>query len=145
MELPRDAPPWARILPWGESGVVASVHAMDPALLEYFDHVCDKIAAHSSYSMKLDEAARVQAQLVLNYHTHGPGQGYCVSVCARDESLALLELPASQNELAHIRDIGKSREECGPLMEAFAERLVDRYGLKRRPVIFLDGAPLTGH
>ena len=125
--------------------MVDSVHAMDPALLEYFDHVCDKIAAHPSYSTKLDDAARAQAQLLLNYHTHGPEQGYCVSVCVRDESLVPLGLPASQDELAHIRDIGKSREECGPLMEAFAARLADRYGLKRLPVIFLDGAPLAAH
>ena len=116
---------------------------MDPELLQYFDLVCDKIAAHPSYSVKVEEAARGGEQLNLNYHTHGPGEPYCVSVSIRNETLAQLGLPAPQEELAHIRGIGASREECGPRMSAFAARLVDRYGLKRKPVVFLDGVPFT--
>lgn len=115
---------------------------MDPELLQYFDLVCDKIAAHPTYSAKVESAARAGEQLLLNYHTHGPGQGYCVSVSVRNESLARLGLPAQPEELAHIRGIGKTREECRPRMEAFAARLADRYRLKTAPSIFLDGAPL---
>jgi hypothetical protein len=117
---------------------------MDPELLPYFDHVCDLIAAHPSYSVKVENAARAGEQLILNYHTHGPGQGYCVSVCVRNESLAKLGLPAPLEEHAHIRAIGKTAEECGPRMEAFAARLSNRYRLKRMPVVFLDGVPCAG-
>lgn len=117
---------------------------MDPALLEYFDRVCDRIAAHPSYSMKIENAARAGAPFILNYHTHGPEQDYCVSVCIRDETLEKLGLPAPTEELAHIRGIGSRSEECGPRMEAFAARLADRYGLKRTPAIFLAGAPFAG-
>lgn len=116
---------------------------MDPQLLQYFDLVCDKIAAHPSYSAKVEEAARAGEQFILNYHTHGAGQPYCVSVCTRSETLAQLGLPAPQEELAHIRGIGASREECGSRMSAFAARLVDRYRLEREPVVFLDGVPFT--
>jgi hypothetical protein len=114
---------------------------MDPELLQYFDYVCDKIAAHPSYSAKVESAARSGEQFLLNYHTHGPGQDYCVSVCVRNETLAQLGLPAPQEELAHIRGMGKTSDECAPRMEAFAARLEQRYGLKRTPLIFLNGAP----
>lgn len=114
---------------------------MDPELLQYFDLVCDKIAAHPSYSAKLEKAARAGAQILLNYHTHGPGQDYCVSVCTRSEAAEQLDLPALQEELAHIRGIGKTSRDCGPRMEAFAARLVERYRLKKTPVVFLDGVP----
>lgn len=117
---------------------------MDPELIQYFDLVCDKIAVHPSYSVMLEKAARAGAQLILNYHTHGPEQAYCASVCVRSKTLDE-QGPASQmEELAHIRGIGTRREDCGPRMAAFAARLVARYGLERRPVIFLDGVPFTG-
>ncbi|MFN0008242.1 MAG: hypothetical protein ACKVXR_10065 [Planctomycetota bacterium] len=116
---------------------------MDSGLLQYFDLVCDKIAAHPSYGAKLENAVRQGDRLILNYHTHGPDQAYCVSVCVRNETLAQLGLPAPLEELAHIRGIGKSREECGPRMEAFAARLVVRHGLRQEPVVFLDGDPFA--
>ncbi len=117
---------------------------MDPELLQYFDLVCDKIAAHPSYSVKVAEAARASVQLILNYHTHGPGQGYCASVCIRNELLAERALPAPLEELAHIRGIGMTGDECGPRMEAFAARLAARYELTRMPVVFLDGIQFAG-
>lgn len=117
---------------------------MEPELLQYFDYVCDKIAEHPSYSIKVENAARAGDELVLNYHTHGTGQDYCVSVCVRNQALAKLGLPAPLEELAHIRGIGKSSEECGPLMEAFAARLVERYRLKTPPVVFMGGVPFSG-
>ncbi|HEV8112322.1 MAG TPA: hypothetical protein VGR31_06070 [Planctomycetota bacterium] len=116
---------------------------MDPELLEYFDYVCDRIAAHPKYAANLESAARAGEQLILNYHTHGPGQDYCVSVCFRNEALARLGLPAPEEELAHIKGIGKTVEECGPRMDAFAARLAERYALKRKPVVFLNGAPFA--
>lgn len=113
-------------------------------LLHYFDIVCDKIAEHPSYSKNLDQAAAAGEELVLNYHTHGADQAYCVSVCTQNTTLASLGLAPPLHELAHIRGIGKSREECAARMSAFAARLVQRYRLARPPVVFLDGAPFHG-
>jgi hypothetical protein len=117
---------------------------MDPELIQYFDHVCDKIAAHLSYSVKLAQAASAGAQLILNYHTHGPEQAYCASVCVRSKTLDEQGPATPTEELAHIRGIGARREDCGPRMAAFAARLVARYGLEQRPLICLDGVPFTG-
>ncbi len=116
---------------------------MDPTLIEYFDLVCDKIATHPSYSTLVENAARAGQQLILNYHTHGPGEPYCASVCIRNEPLAMLGLPAPLEELAHIRSIGKTSEDCAPLMEAFAARLAHRYALQTMPLVFLNGAPFV--
>lgn len=107
--------------------------------MRYFDVVCDRIAVHPSYSAKLEKAAGANEQLILNYHTHGPEQGYCVSVCVGSKTLVEHGLQTPLEELAHIRGIGARAEECGPRMAAFAARLVDRYGLKRMPLVFLDG------
>ena len=116
---------------------------MNPELVLFFDLVCDRIAAHESYSLKLEKAVAAGEPLILNYHTHGPDQAYCVSVCV--ENRALAEHEPSLEELAHIRGIGERREDCGPRMAVFAARLVDRYGLKRVPVVFLDGVPFAAH
>jgi hypothetical protein len=116
---------------------------MDPVLLRYFDLLCDRIAAHASYSGKLAKAAAAGEQLILNYHTHGPGQDYCVSVCIPNVTMAVTEKPTPVEELAHIRGIGATSEECGPRMAAFSARLVDRYALKRKPLVFLDGVPFA--
>jgi len=113
----------------------------DAELLRYFDYVCDRIAAHPTYAGKLQQAAEAGEQLVLNYHTHGPEQPYCVSVCAGNRTLAQFGLPTPLEELAHIRGIGEKAEDCGPRMEAFARRLVARYELSQAPLVFLDGAP----
>lgn len=116
---------------------------MDAELLRYFELVCDKIAAHPSYSVNLAKAADANEQLILNYHTHGPEQAYCASVCVGTKALVEHGLPTPLEELAHIRGIGASAEECGPRMAAFAARLVHRYGLTRAPLFFLDGLPFV--
>ncbi|NOT29062.1 MAG: hypothetical protein HOP15_01295 [Planctomycetes bacterium] len=117
---------------------------MDPELIRYFDIVCDRIAAHPSYSVKLEKAAGLDEQLVLNYHTHGPEQDYCASVCVGSNTLVEHGLHATLEELAHIRGIGATAEECGPRMAAFAACLVDRYVLKRAPLVLLDGRVFVG-
>lgn len=114
---------------------------MDPVLVQFFYMVCDRVAAHESYSVKIENAVAAGEALVLNYHTHGPDQTYCVSACI--ESSGSAELQPTLEELAHIRSIGETREDCGPRMEAFAARLVQRYALRRAPVVFLDGAPFA--
>ena len=122
---------------------MGSLPTIDPKLSAYFDEVCDRIAAHPAYSAKIEDAARRGEALLLNYHTHGPGEDYCVSVCIRPKSLAEIGVPAHEQELAHIRGIGRSGDECEPLMGAFAERLSARYDLKQLPAIFLDGLPVA--
>lgn len=117
---------------------------MDPELLRFFDLVCDRIAVHPTYSVKLEKAASASEQLILNYHTHGPEQDYCASVCVGSKALVEHGLHTPLEELAHIRGIGARAEECGPRMAAFAARLVGRYGLKRVPLVFLDGLPFVG-
>ena len=112
-------------------------------LHKYFDLVCDRIAAHPSYAGKVEGAVKGGRQIVLNYHSHGPEQDFCVSVCAGSRMMAELGLPMPLEELAHIRGVGARAEECGPRMEAFAERLVERYGLDRPPTVYLEGKPFS--
>jgi hypothetical protein len=122
--------------------------AHDPQLLAFFDMVLEKIAEHPSYGQAVSAAAQGGRPLALNYHTHGPGQGYCASVCALDGETpdfgGLLRLGGELEELAHIRGIGQSEAECGQRMSVFAARLRDRYRLGREPEIYLNGRPWQG-
>ncbi len=110
-------------------------------LLSFFDIAIDRIREHPSYGPKLERAARDQRELVLNFHTHGPSHGYCASICTEEGGVPLIGLPGELNELAHLRGIAKDLEACEPMMNAFAERLVERYGLLNRPVTWIDGKP----
>lgn len=120
----------------------------DPQLLAYFDRVIEKIAEHPTYAEAVSQAAGGGRSLVLNYHTHGPGQDYCVSVCAlQGETLdlgGLLRLSGELEELAHIRGIGRSEDECGDRMSVFAALLRERYRLGSDPEIYLNGRPWQG-
>ena len=113
-----------------------------PELVRYFDAMIEKIEAHASYAANVRDAARNGERLILNYHTHGPGHGYCVSICTRVEALATLGLATPLHELCHIRGIAKEREDCEPLMSVLAARLVEHYSLAQVPRIFLDGKPI---
>lgn len=119
--------------------------AFDPALVAFFDMVLDRIAEHASYGPAVRSAAADGRRLALNYHTHGPEQGYCASVCALDGATldlgGLLRLGGDLVELAHIRGVGKSEEECGMRMAVFASLLRARYRLAQDPEIYLDGQP----
>jgi len=122
--------------------------APDPRLFAYFDLVLQKIDEHPVYAQAVRQAAEGGRQLVLNYHTHGPGQGYCASVCARNEEVpdlgGVLQLGGELEELAHIRGIGREEAECRPMMEVFGALLRERYRLDHPPTIWLDGRPLEG-
>jgi hypothetical protein len=122
--------------------------APDPRLSAYFELVLEKIDQHPSYSAAVRGAAQQGRRLVLNYHTHGPGQGWCASVCARNEQVpdlgGVLRLGGELDELAHIRGVGREEAECRPLMEAFGALLRARYRLDHAPAIWLDGRPLEG-
>lgn len=119
--------------------------AFDPALVAFFDRVLDLIEQHESYGPAVLRAAADRRPLALNYHTHGPEQGYCASVCALDGPTldlgGLLRLGGELAELAHIRGVGKSAEECGMRMAVFASLLRARYRLTQDPEIYMDGQP----
>ncbi len=51
-------------------------------------------------------AALGQAQLTLNYHTHGEPTGYCVSIAKKkDTSLKILGQAEPLVELVHIKGV----------------------------------------
>ncbi len=112
-----------------------------PELLTFFDFAIDKIREHTSYGPKLERAAAEQRELVLNFHTHGPGQGYCASICLVEGGVPLIGLPGELVELAHLRGIARELSDCDPFMNAFADRLVERYKLTQRPITWIDGQP----
>lgn len=107
-----------------------------------FDELIDRIEAHEKYGPAVREAATSGAALILNYHTHGGPAGYCVSICRRKPAgLPVLGQPEPLEELAHIRGVGRTEQECVPLMTLFGERLQARYGLQAPPAIYLNGRP----
>ena len=110
-------------------------------LLAFFDVAIDKIRGHASYAKKLEHAAQDQRELILNFHTHGPGQGYCASICVLEGAVPLIGLRGELEELVHLRAVARTLEECDPFMDAFAEKLVERYDLKHRPITWIDGKP----
>ena len=110
-------------------------------LLSFFDIAIEKIRAHASYGPKLERAAKDQRELILNFHTHGPGQGYCTSICVLEGAVPLIGLSGELTELVHLRAIARTLEECDPFMDAFAEKLVERYDLNQRPITWIDGKP----
>jgi len=111
------------------------------ALASYFDEAIRRISAHPTYAGQMQAAAQAQEQLVLNYHTHGPGHGYCASICVDEPGIGELKLGGGLRELVHLRGVGRTEEECELLMAAFASALVRHYRLERRPITWLDGAP----
>ncbi|MFT5052090.1 MAG: hypothetical protein ACI8QZ_003522 [Chlamydiales bacterium] len=107
-----------------------------------FENVVQKIIEHSSYGPAVQGAIAQGLPLALNYHTHGPGSGYCVSVCAVVEPLIEFLGKAELEELAHIRGLGQTEEECGPVTDAFAQAICQGLGVERTFQIYLNGAPL---
>ena len=122
--------------------------APDPRLVATFGLVLEKLSEHPTYSGALSKAAGAGRQLVLNYHTHGPGQGYCTSICAPNQEVpdlgGVLQLGGELDELAHIRGIGREEAECRPMMSVLGALLLERYQLDRAPAIWLNGRPLDG-
>ncbi len=106
-----------------------------------FEGLVQKIAEHPTYGPAVERAVAAQHPLVLNYHTHGPDTGYCISVCALVEPVIRLLGEAELEELAHIRGFGKSEDECRLLTSAFAEAFGARYELAGAPLTYLNGRP----
>ena len=115
-----------------------------PQVIEWIERILDKLAQHPSYSRAVKESHARGERWILNYHSHGEGQPFCVSICTREEKLAIFGLPAPLEELAHIRSFGQSQEQCIPLSTAFGKCLLARYPGAQEPLIFLQGEPLPG-
>lgn len=112
-------------------------------LRAFFDLAIEKIREHASYGPKMERAASEQRELILKFHTHGPGQGYCASICVLEGGVPLIGLPGELVELVHLRGVARTVEDCDPFMDAFAERLVETFSLQHRPVTWLDGKSRT--
>jgi hypothetical protein len=117
--------------------------ALPPELVRYFDRMIERIETHPSYSVNVRNAAKSGDRFILNYHTHGPEHGYCVSICTRIESMAAMGLDVPLHELCHIRGIAKEEEDSEPLMTVLGLRLREHYDLKEEPRIFLNGKPVA--
>ena len=116
---------------------------MDPEVSSFFDGIIEKIVGHQAYSKAISSAVEAKSRLILNYHTHGPGHGYCVSVCVKPKGLPVLGQKPLLDELAHIKGIASKEEECEFLMLAFGSRLKIYYELAEMPEVYLNGGPFS--
>jgi hypothetical protein len=111
-------------------------------VLIWIERILDKLAEHPTYSKAVRESHARGERWVLNYHSHGEGQPFCISICTREEKLAIFGLPAPLEELAHIRAVGQHADDCVPLSKVFGKLLVARYPGAKEPLIFFQGEPL---
>ena len=111
-------------------------------VLVWIERILDKLQEHPTYGPAVQTSRTRGDQWILNYHSHGEGQPFCISLCWRAEKLAIFGLPAPLEELAHIRACGQTADQCLPLSKAFSERLLERYPGAKVPLIFFQGEPL---
>ena len=109
-----------------------------------FEGMIQLIEGHVTYGPAMKDAARDQAQLILDYHTHGGPTGYCVAITKKRDGLLMTPADGGrQGELVHIKGVGKEESDCMPLMSAFARKLTEHYKLEHLPLIHLNGRPCT--
>ena len=96
------------------------------------------IEAHPRFGPLLRHALEEDFELVLDYHRHPDAERWCVALHARAEESAPL------SELAHIKDFGREREDCMPLLGPLATEMLAHYRLDRAPAIYLEGTPFRG-
>ena len=107
-----------------------------------FEKMIELIEGHASYGPAMKAAALGQAQLIVNYHTHGEPTGYCVSIAKKkDTSLKILGQAEPLVELVHIKGVGQEESECHSLMSALGRELKEHYQMERFPLIYLNGQP----
>lgn len=109
---------------------------------DYMARVLYLIEQHESYGPKVRQAADAGEDMVLDYHTHGPGHGYCVSIQTKKPNpLPILNQTPVVEELAHLRGIGQTEGQCFPLMSMLGHAMLEHYKLARMPRIQLNGKP----
>ena len=107
-----------------------------------FEKMIQLIEGHASYGPAMREAALGQEQLILDYHTHGRGTGYCVSVAKKKRTpLKILGQADPLVELVHIKGVGEEEAQCDLLMGAFGRELAQHYRLQDPPLVYLNGKP----
>ena len=103
--------------------------------------ILDKIKIHPRYNTSINEAVSSDLDISLNYHTHPNEDSYCVSILSEKiDLLTLTENKQSFVELAHIRSIGKTEEDCIPLMSYFGKKLKEIYKFNKLPDVYLNGS-----
>jgi hypothetical protein len=103
--------------------------------------ILDKIKIHPQYNTSINEAVSSDLDISLNYHTHPNEDSYCVSILSEKiDFLTLTENKQSFVELAHIRSIGKTEEDCIPLMSYFGKKLKEIYKFNKLPDVYLNGS-----
>ena len=109
-----------------------------------FEKLIELIDNHARYGPAMARAVEAKDSLVLNYHTHGPDQDYCVSIAAKQfDPIQFFEnkKTSSLEELVHVRGFGKTEEQCVPMCTSLGHELVQHYGLEETPEIYLNGQP----
>ena len=110
----------------------AVTEAPDPRLFPYADHVLDRLEAEREYGQALRAAVAAGARLLLDFHPHSDGSGWCAAI--RSEAV--------EDALVHLRGLVKSEAECAPMGRVLAGLMTRRYRLALPPRILLDGAEL---
>ena len=112
-------------------------------LRKFMDELIQKIEAHDKYGPALRAAAQTQKPIIRDYHTHGPGQDYCLSIKTQKGGLPVLGQAPQMEELAHIKGLGKTLDEWIPIMGVLGEQMRAFYKLNALPHIFVNGKPTT--
>lgn len=100
-----------------------------------YEELLQRIEVHPELGPRLARALREGRELVLEYHRHPAAERWC---------LALRAGGPDSFEIAHVRDFGRRREDCVPLLGPLAVELRRRYRLTRQPDIHLEGEPFCG-
>ena len=111
------------------------VEAPDPRLFPYADHVLDRLEADREHGRAVRDAVAEGARLMLSFHPHSDGSGWCAEVQAVPET-------GAPRGLVHLRGLVKTRPECAPMARVLAGLITARYRLVDAPRILLDGAAL---
>jgi len=102
---------------------------LDARLFPYADHVLDRLEAESGPATALKEAAAARAALLIDFHPHGDGSGWC----------AAIRVEGREQALVHLRGIAKQRADCTVLGRVLAGLMAQRYRLATPPRIALEG------
>jgi hypothetical protein len=106
----------------------------DPSLFPYADHVLDRIEQEPEFAKAIRAALETGETLVLDFHPHAEGGGWC----------AAIRVERDRRELVHLRGIVRGREECGPMGVVLAGLLTARHRLPSPPAVFVEGVPVFG-
>lgn len=109
-----------------------------------FERLIEMIEGHASYGPAMQRAVMQKVPLVLNYHNHSGESGWCVSICTKMGYPVTFfeEMDGGLEELVHVREFGKSQEDCIPLASQLSAELHAHYDLSQAPELFLNGTPL---